>query len=303
MSRLDPLDHLSVFLEVARFKSFRAAADSLGVTPGAVSQAIASLERRVELPLFHRTTRHVSLTDEGQFLLQQISPAIDTIGSALEELSQWSRQPTGTLRLIIEPVAAKHVFEPVLPMLREGWPGLRLDVTVAEVHSNFAAAGFDAGIRIGSYIDPDMVAVQVSRPFNWVVLGSTEYFQAHGEPQTPEELPQHRCIGLRRDEQGDVYRWEFVSHGQSVRISPSAEITVNSGALMRRLAVKGEGLIYSSMLHASDEIEQGLLHPTLSSYTPGGECLYLYFPEVNRNQPKLRALVECCERLAIREEA
>ncbi|OPE47608.1 LysR family transcriptional regulator, partial [Mycolicibacterium diernhoferi] len=138
MSRLDPLDHLSVFLEVARFKSFRAAADSLGVTPGAVSQAIASLERRVELPLFHRTTRHVSLTDEGQFLLQQISPAIDTIGSALEELSQWSRQPTGTLRLIIEPVAAKHVFEPVLPMLREGWPGLRLDVTVAEVHSNFA---------------------------------------------------------------------------------------------------------------------------------------------------------------------
>ncbi|BCI51633.1 LysR family transcriptional regulator [Mycolicibacterium litorale] len=297
MPRADPFDHLAAFLEVARSNSFRAAADALGVTPGAVSQAIASLERRVGFTLFHRTTRRVSLTEEGQFLLEQISPAVDSIEGALEELSQWSHRPSGTLRLVVEPVAITHVLEPVLPILRRDWPGLGLDVTVADVHSNFAAAGYDAGIRIGSYIDPDMVAVQVSQPFHWVVLGSPDYFADHGEPSVPEDLTDHPCIGLKREEQGDIYRWEFLRDGQSLRITPSADVTVNNGALMRRLAVRGVGLIYSSMLHASDEIDRGLLEPVLESFTPGGECLYLYFPEASRNQPKLRALAESCSRL------
>jgi DNA-binding transcriptional LysR family regulator len=184
-----------------------------------------------------------------------------------------------------------------MPMLREGWPGLALDVTVADVHSDFASAGYDAGIRIGSYIAPDMVALQVSRPFKWVVLGAPGYLAGRGVPSVPQDLTDHTCIGLKRDEQGDIYHWEFVQDGENVRLSPSADITVNNGALMRRLAVRGLGLIYSSMLHASDEIERGVLEPVLESFTPGGECLYLYFPEANRNQPKLRALVECCARL------
>lgn len=297
MPRPDPFDHLAAFLEVARSSSFRAAADVLGVTPGAVSQAIANLERRVGFPLFHRTTRRVSLTEEGQFLLGQISPAIDTIEGALEELSQWSQRPSGTLRLVVEPVAITHVLEPVLPVLRRDWPGLRLDVTVADVQSDFASAGYDAGIRIGSYLTPEMVAVQVSPPFKWVVLGAPDYFAGHGRPGAPQDLAEHLCIGLKREEQGDIYRWEFLQDGQNLRITPSADVTVNNGALMRRLAVQGMGLIYSSMLHASEEIGRGLLEPALEAFTPGGECLYLYFPEANRNQPKLRALAESCAHL------
>lgn len=298
MPRTDIFDGLSEFLAVARRGSFRGAARDLGVTPSAVSQALQSLERRLGLPLFHRTTRKVAPTEAGERLLAQLAPAADTIAASLDELAELNTEPSGTLRLLVQRIALTHVIEPVLPIFHAAWPDVQVEVQVDDSYAELVSGGHDAGIRIGEYIDRDMVAVRVSRPFSWLVLGSPGYLAKHGRPLSPEDIARHQCIRYRRPDIGDVYRWEFERGGQSLSIEPGGALLVNDAGLLRALAVQGLGLIYSSSLQAAEEISSGLLEPVLEAYAPARESLFLYFPRSSRDQPKLRAFVECCARRA-----
>lgn len=298
MARPDSFDGLSEFLAIVRRGGFRAAALELGVTPGAVSQAVQALERRLGLPVFHRTTRKVTLTEAGEKLFQRLDPAAETITSLLEELIQMRAQPGGTLRLLVHRIALRHVVEPVLPQFREAWPDVKVEITIDDTHAELVAGGFDAGIRIGEYIDRDMIAVRVSPSFSWIVVGAPAYFGRRGRPLVPEDLARHECIRFRRPDFGDVYRWEFERDGQTLSIDPPGAVLVNDAALVRALAIKGMGLAYTSSLQAGEEIAAGLLEPVLERFAPARDSLFIYFPRTSRNQPKLRAFVEACARYA-----
>lgn len=290
-------DGIAEFLAIARRLSIRAAAVDLGRTPGAVSLALQRLEKRIGLPLFHRTTRKVALTEAGTRLLLSVDPAARAIQDGFEEVRQSASAPAGTLRLVVERLAIPHVIEPVLPAFLQAWPEVSVDVTVANRQREIINDGYDAGICIGSYIEQDMIAVRLGRPFRWAVFGSPGYFAAHGRPQVTSDLLRHRCIRFRRPEKGDVYRWEFVEDNQTVRIDPVGPLTVNDGELMRALAVRGVGLIYSSTFHASREVAAGLLEPVLLDRSPDSDGLFLYFSRATRSQPKLRAFIDVCARV------
>ena len=118
MPRSNPFNGLSEFLAVAKYGSFRKAAHELGVTPGAVSQAIQGIESRLRQPLFHRTTRSVALTEVGERLLERVRPAAGVITESLDELLQMGAQPSGTLRLLVQRSALAHVIEPAVPLFR-----------------------------------------------------------------------------------------------------------------------------------------------------------------------------------------
>ena len=117
--RLPPLNALRAFEAAARHLNFSRAADELSVTPGAVSQAVQTLERRIGLPLLHRTTRHVALTEAGERFLAEVRPAAEAIAGSLEALANLSARPSGTLRLLIHHIAAREVLAPLLPFLRQ----------------------------------------------------------------------------------------------------------------------------------------------------------------------------------------
>lgn len=296
MPRADPLDGLSEFLAVARCGGFRRAAIELGVTPGAVSQALQALESRLGLPLFMRTTRSVALTEAGERLFSRIAPALDTVGAALDDLMQFRAEPAGTLRLLVHRIALPHVVEPVLPRFRRAFPDVKVEITVDDGRAEIVAGGHDAGIRLGEYIDRDMVTVRVTPPFTWFVVGAPAYFAARGRPQTPEAIAQHECIRFRRTEVGDVYRWEFQREGEALTIEPPGAIVVNDGGLLRALAKEGLGLIYTSSLQAAAEIAEGSLEPVLEAFAPARDSLFICFPRASRNQPKLVAFVNACTR-------
>ena len=297
MGRQNTFDGLSEFLAIAKRQSVRKAALDLEVTPGAVSQALQKLERRLGAPLFHRTTRRISLTEAGETLLEKVAPAAQVIETSLEETLQSSSEPSGTLKLIVERLALPHVIEPILPAFCEAWPNVKVDITVSNKHSDFIAGGYDAGILIGSYIAKEMIAVRLSPPFKWAVFGSPDYFRKHGRPQVPGDLTKHRCIRYHRPGKGDIYRWEFLEDGQNVSIEPNGPLTVNDGALMQTLASQGLGLIYSSTFHASRRVSDGQLEPVLLDYSPGTGGLFLYFTKTAQNQPKLRAFIDACSQL------
>jgi len=195
---------------------------------------------------------------------------------------------------MVERLALPHVIEPVLPEFVRQFPSVNVDITVCNRQNDFVSEGFDAGISIGSYIEQDMVAVRLCRPFKWAIFGSPDYFKKNGRPLTTSDLINHQCIRFRRPEKGDIYRWEFVENNQTVRIEPAGPLTVNDGELMRALAVRGVGLIYSSTFHSSREIEDGRLEPALLEQSPGSDGLFLYFSKAVKNQPKLRAFIDVC---------
>ncbi len=296
MARTDLFDGISEFLTVIRRGSFRAAARELGVTPGAVSQAVQTLERRIGLPLLHRTTRHVALTEAGERFLAEVRPAAEAIAGSLEALANLSARPSGTLRLLIHHIAAREVLAPLLPDFLAAYPDIALDVVTDSKRRDLVGDGFDAGIRIGEFIDQDMLTVRVSPPFSWVVVGAPAYFAVHGRPETPEDLASHTCLRFRLPDTGDLYRWEFEHDGIAVTINPPGQITSDDSALLRAMAVAGLGLTYSSSQNARRELADGRLETCLDAFAPARDALYLYYPRSSRLQPKLRVFIDACLR-------
>ncbi|MEQ9942419.1 LysR family transcriptional regulator [Pectobacterium aroidearum] len=297
MGQSDSFDGLSEFLAIAKRLSIRKAALDLGKTPGSVSLSLQKLEHRLGALLFHRTTRKMALTEAGEDLLLKIGPAAQAIAAGFEDVAQSAKKPSGTLKLIVERLALPHVIEPLIPAFRQAWPNLHVDITVSNRHDNFVSEGYDAGIMIGSYIEQDMIAIRLSPPFKWAVFGSPAYFKKHGKPKAARDLVHHECIRFRRPEKGDIYRWEFIENKESVRIEPAGTVTVNDGELMRSLAVRGVGLIYSSTFHTSRELTNGTLEAALLDLSPGNDGLFLYFSRAARNQPKLRAFIDVCSQV------
>ncbi|MDX6916136.1 LysR family transcriptional regulator [Pectobacterium carotovorum] len=297
MGQSDSFDGLSEFLAIAKRLSIRKAALDLGKTPGSVSLSLQRLEHRLGVPLFHRTTRKMALTEAGENLLLRIGPAAQAIATGFEDVAQSAKKPSGTLKLLVERLALPHVIEPLIPAFRQAWPNLHVDITVSNRHDNFVSEGYDAGIMIGSYIEQDMIAIRLSPPFKWAVFGSPDYFKTHGKPKVTRDLMHHECIRFRRPEKGDIYRWEFIENKESVRIEPTGTVTVNDGELMRSLAVRGVGLIYSSTFHTSRELANGTLEAALLDLSPGNDGLFLYFSRAARNQPKLRAFIDVCSQV------
>lgn len=296
MARTDLFDGISEFLTVVRRGSFRAAARELGVTPGAVSQAVQTLERRIGLPLLHRTTRHVALTEAGERFLTEVQPAANAIAGSLDNLANLSGRPSGTLRLLVHHIVAREVLTPMLPAFLAAYPDIAVEVITDTKRRDLVGDGFDAGIRIGEFIDQDMLTVRVAPPFSWVVVGSPAYFTAHGRPETPDDLANHSCLRFRLPDSGDLYRWEFEREGVAVTIDPPGQMTSDDSALLRAMAVAGLGLTYSSSQMARRELEDGHLETCLNDFSPARDALYLYYPKSSRLQPKLRVFIDACLR-------
>jgi DNA-binding transcriptional LysR family regulator len=297
LSRNNLFTGLAEFLAVARHASFRAAGAELGVTPSAVSQAVRALEKRVGLPLFQRTTRKVAITEAGLRLLEQLSPAAATVGEAMESLRAMRDQPAGTLRLSVPRIALELVLLHVIPAFRAAYPEVTLNIDINDASVDLTGAGFDAGIRIGEFIERDMVAVRLTEDFRWIVAGSPGYFAAHGKPSSPKDLIGHECIRYRFPTAGTIYRWQFVRNKREFSVEPRGNIAVNDHLAMIDFAKQGLGLAYTADLVAAPALASRKLEEVLRPYLPTKPGLFLYFPARSQEQPKLRAFIDVAKGL------
>jgi DNA-binding transcriptional LysR family regulator len=297
LARVDLFTGLSEFLAVADHASFRAAAAELRVTPAAVSQAIRALEARAGLPLFQRTTRKVALTETGADLIARLRPATAEIGDAFDALAALRQRPTGHLRLSVPRIAVDLVIMRVLPEFRRACPDVKLEVSVDDASIDLTADRFDAGVRIGEFIEHDMVAVRLTPDFRWLVVGAPSYFSSRGRPRSPEELTGHECIGYRFPTARSVYRWQFERRGREFSVDPRGSIVVDDHLAMIEFARRGLGLAYTADLVGARELASGELEAVLASYLPKKPGLFLYFPAKSQRQPKLRAFIEVTTRI------
>lgn len=290
--RLTQLNGLLAFTTVAERKGFSSAARTLGVSPSALSQAIWNLEARVGVPLLVRTTRSVSLTEAGERLLARSGPSLKEALAAVEEASTASDTVVGRLRLTVPRIAVPLIIEPVLPILRQRHPQLSIEISVDDRFVDIMAEGQDAGIRLSEAVERDMVAVRVSPPFRFVVVGAPSYLQARGRPVAPKDLLAHECIGYRAVTTGTLYQWEFERRGKELQVAIRGSLVCNDAGLMARAAVAGLGLAYVSEQVVAADVEAGRLQIVLEDYAPEVPGFFLYFPSRAQKLPKLRALID-----------
>ncbi|WP_104665941.1 LysR family transcriptional regulator [Ensifer adhaerens] len=286
------LNAISVFMAVAEARSFRAAAEHLGVTRSAVSQSLRRLEDRLGVALVQRTTRSVSLTEAGAQLYQRVAPALQEVGLALDATADRDMAPTGLLRLAVSSIAERFIAGPLLASFAAAYPTIEIDVTVTDEEFDIVAQGYDAGVRLGEVIEQDMIAVPVSAEQRQTAVAAPSYIERFGKPLQPSDLALHRCIGWRPAPQTAPYRWEFGKDGREFDVAVNPQITTNDMWLMIRTACAGGGITFGMEETFRPYVSSGQLVPLLEDYFPPFAGFYLYFPNRRNLAPKLRALIE-----------
>jgi DNA-binding transcriptional LysR family regulator len=289
--RQGALDGVEAFLSVARHRSFRRAAAELGVTPSAISQAIRALEARVGSALFIRTTRSVGLTEAGERFLSRAKPAFEELVAATEAARELGQRPTGLLRLSVPRAVVPLILEPVIASFCQAYPELEVEIAASEELVDLAAEGFDAGIRLGQFIAADMVAVRLTSPFRFVVVGSPDYLRRRKPPERIDDLRGHACLRMRRSN-GSIAPWPFVNGNKAVEAIVSGPLIAHDYPTLLGAAIQGVGLAQVPGPLAKAPIADGRLQALLTPFAVTTPGVFLYYPDRRQVLPKLRAFID-----------
>ena len=291
-SRAEPsLAALNAFVSVARHGSFRRAAMERGVGASAFSHVIRGLEELLDVRLFHRTSRSVSLTQAGHDLLERIGPALSEVAEALDDARTSGGKPSGLLRLNVPRIATTLVIEPVIGRFLATYPDIRLDVVSFDGLVDIVAEGFDAGIRRDRRLSPGMIARPIGPARRFAAVGAPSYFADRAPPREPSDLKGHRCIE-RRYPDGSLYAWEFARRNEAMELEVKGPLVVDDTALMIRAALDGVGLAFVFEELVAEHIASGALVRVLDDACPLKPRFYLYYPGRRQVPAPLRAFID-----------
>jgi len=285
------LDGVEAFLSVAQHRSFRRAAAELGVTPSAVSQAVRTLETRIGAALFLRTTRSVGLTEAGERFLARAKPAFEELVAAGAVARDLGQRPSGLLRLTAPRAVVPILLQPLIASFCRDYPEIEVEVSADEDRVDIAAAGFDAGIRMGQFIAADMVAVRLTPPFRFITIGSPDYLRRQGKPERPDDLRRHACLRLRRSN-GGFGLWSFRGNGPAIDVAVSGPLIANDFPTVLGAALEGMGLAQVPAPIAGEALKAGKLIEVLEPFAPTVPGIFLYYPGGRQVLPKLRAFID-----------
>ncbi|MEA5201433.1 LysR family transcriptional regulator [Enterobacter hormaechei] len=287
----DNFNDLLSFMVVARERSFTRAAAQLGVSQSALSHAMRNLETRLEVRLLTRTTRSVAPTEAGEQLLMRLSPHLLEIEQELTALRDTRDRPAGNIRLTAGEHAMSAVLWPVLKPFMAQYPDINVEVTVDNGLTDIVDGRFDAGVRLGEQVAKDMIAVRIAPDMRMAVVGSAEYLQRFGVPETPEQLDQHRCINMRLPTRGGLYAWEFERDGRELRVRVDCQLILNSLPQRIDAAENGLGLAYVPEDAVQDALAESRLVRVLEAWCPAFTGYHLYYPSRRQHTTAFALLI------------
>jgi DNA-binding transcriptional LysR family regulator len=285
------LADLTTFAAVARHRSFRAAADEIGVSRSSLSHAVAGLEQQLGVRLLHRTTRSVAPTDAGTSLLARLVPMLRDLDEMLAAVSDGVDGPAGTVRINALEAAARWLLRHVVPDFLLRFPRVSLDIVSEDRLIDIIAEGFDAGVRLRESVPQDMIAVPFGGDVRFLAVASPTYLSRHGVPDTPDDLRRHRCI-RQRLASGKPYRWEFARGLDEIVMDVPGALTLNHNGLMVDAAVDGLGIAFVPELVARPFLHDGRLRALLGNWSPAIPGLCLYYPGHRHVPPALRVFID-----------
>ncbi|MEO6664025.1 MAG: LysR family transcriptional regulator [Rubrivivax sp.] len=259
------LQHMVLFVEVARLRNFSRAAAALGLSTATLSRRIAAFEQQVGTRLFDRTTRRVEPTSAGVRHLLRCAPLVDAARRAHEALRSEAEQPAGHLRLSMPVDLGVALVGPQLPQFASLYPGVSFEIDLSPRHRDLVGEPVDVALRLGTVREPGLV----SRRVGWLHQGlyaSPCYLQRSGEPAHPADLDRHDCIFVGAGDRSATWRFER-EHQRALTVTVSGRYSVNNHGLMRTLAECDAGVAALAPALCSEAIAAGRLLPVLDAWT------------------------------------
>ena len=294
------LIELEAVLAVARRGGFRPAAIELGMSTSALSSAVAGLEARMGVRLFHRTTRSVSLTEAGEQFVARVGPAMSEIRGATEAATSQRQRPAGTLRINAALGAARMVFAPLVVEYLRRYPDMTVDIVTEGRMIDIVAEGYDAGLRPSELVPRDMIRVAIGHDMRMAVVGTPDYFARHPKPKSPSDLARHQCIRARLPN-GAPYRWEFARRGETLHVDVPGHLVLDAPLLMLDAVRSGVGLAHLAEWYVAEDIAAGRLVRVLQEWTPPFPGLALYYPAGRHMPAGLRVFIDLIRELALQQ--
>jgi DNA-binding transcriptional LysR family regulator len=280
---------IEAVLAVARHGSFRSAAIALGMSRSALSHAIATFEKRLDVRLFHRSTRSVALTEAGRRFVAGVAPAFEEIRACIDDVTTTRHELSGTLRINTFAPAARWLMPSIFLEFMRRYPRVTLDIVTDGRLVDIVKEGFDAGIRLSHAVPLDMVAIDLGYDLTFAVVGSPDYLADHGLPTHPNDLQRHRCIGNRMPS-GRKSPWRFWVDDKIIEAIYEGPAIFDDPVLILDAARAGAGLAYIPQREAEPFIADGSLSHVLANWMPASSGISLYYPGRRHTPAALRAL-------------
>ncbi|SMG55671.1 LysR family transcriptional regulator [Paraburkholderia susongensis] len=292
---MDNLNGIVAFVRTAEALSFVAAGRKLGVSASAVGKTIAKLEHSLGVRLFHRTTRRVTLTEEGRHFHERCQRILEELQDAEMMLSKAAQTPRGRLRVSL-PVIGYRFLLPVLPAFGARYPDVELDLDFNDRLVDVVEGSFDAVIRSGTLTDSSLMSRRLG-PFRFVLCASPDYVARAGLPRTIAELAAHGCVRYRFPTTGKLQPWTLADDGSEPPNLRTA-MTCNNMEALRGVVIAGFGIGFMPDFLARDALASGTLVTVLENHTiPPGQFSILW-PSSRQLSPRLRVFVDfMCEHL------
>ncbi len=293
------LQQFIAFAETAKHGSFAAAGRDQGLAPSTLAKSVARLESALGVKLFHRTTRQVKLTPDGERLFQRCQRVLSEIEELQAEASGSRAAPTGLLRIELPVYYGKRFVLPLLADLQRRYPGLRLDIRLSDMLVDIVRDGIDLGIRIGRLEDSTLVAKQVDRQ-GLVLCASPAYLSARGTPRRIEALEKHAAIVFRMPRSGRNRPWQFRQRGTAAELHPTPGVRISETEALVDALKLGLGLCQVPDLLVADELAGGELVEVLPSCRPEPMPISIVYPSGRLLPARVRVAIEALEALRLR---
>ncbi|WP_086931873.1 LysR family transcriptional regulator [Agarilytica rhodophyticola] len=275
--------HLTVFLQIVDKGSMRAAAKELGLSPATVSENLATLESHYGVVLLNRTTRSVSLTEEGRVLAEGARRLLDEIQYLDSQIRLGAESLSGLIRISSPIDIGRNLVVNVIDQFIKDYPNVVVEADFYDGFVDMIGSGIDLALRFGFVRDSSLRIRSVAN-ITRIVCASPAYIKAHGEPQTPEDLQAHNCLIMRFGRQLDNV-WYLGQGNAKQEIKVSGNRIANDSELMRNWCINGYGIMMKSELDIKKDIDEKRLVPLLTQYSAEPTPLQLLYPP-SRAQPK-----------------
>jgi len=288
---MDSLTSMKVFGTIVETGSFASAARRLKLSRAVVTKHVAALEDRLNVRLLERTTRKLSVTEAGARYYERCAQILADVEEAEREATQATIVPRGTLRVSAPHTFATRHIAPYLAEFRQRFPEVTLEMSLSDRFVDLLEEGFDLAIRIADGLPESSLVARRLAPCRFVVCGAPAYFERHGEPQVPDDLARHPCLGYTLSAR--EYSWVFTCpHDQRHVVSVTGPLRSNSGDLLRAAAVGGAGVMLLPTFNVGEDLEGGRLRPVLTDYRMQDYGIYAVYPSRKHLTAKVKAFID-----------
>lgn len=280
---MDKLKAFETFASVAARGSLSAAARAEGVAPAVIGRRMDALEEHLGVKLMVRTTRRLTLTHEGVAFLEDCQRILAEVASAEASVSAGNLQAGGHLRIAAPAGFGRRHVAPLVPPFQAAHPQLRISLDLSDRLVDLAAESYDCAVRVGDLPDSSLISIRLADNQR-LAVATPAYLDAHGTPQHPRELAQHRCLTLS-SEASQTRGWAFMENGRVIHQRVTGTLDCNDGQVLHDWCLAGHGIAWRSGWEVGHEIAAGTLVAVLQDFMAPPNGIYAVLPHRTRHLP------------------